>query len=188
MEKKDIKSMDLEELTQELLAMGEKKFRAGQIYGWMHVHLVRSIDEMTNISQKLREQLKENYAFTAVKLLERQISRIDGTQKFLFRLADGNVVESVWMQYKHGNSVCISSQVGCRMGCRFCASTLDGLTRNLLPSEMLDQIYAITLLTGERVSNVVVMGTGEPFDNFDNLKKFIRLLTDETDCISASGM
>ena len=179
MEKKDIKSMDLEELTQELLAMGEKKFRAGQIYGWMHVHLVRSIDEMTNISQKLREQLKENYAFTAVKLLERQISRIDGTQKFLFRLADGNVVESVWMQYKHGNSVCISSQVGCRMGCRFCASTLDGLTRNLLPSEMLDQIYAITLLTGERVSNVVVMGTGEPFDNFDNLKKFIRLLTDE---------
>ena len=179
MEKKDIKSMDLEELTQELLAMGEKKFRAGQIYGWMHVHLVRSIDEMTNISQKLREQLKENYAFTAVKLLERQISRIDGTQKFLFRLADGNVGESVWMQYKHGNSVCISSQVGCRMGCRFCASTLDGLTRNLLPSEMLDQIYAITLLTGERVSNVVVMGTGEPFDNFDNLKKFIRLLTDE---------
>lgn len=179
MEKKDIKSMDLEELTQELLAMGEKKFRAGQIYGWMHVHLVRSVDEMTNISQRLREQLKENYAFTAVKLLERQISRIDGTQKFLFRLADGNVVESVWMQYKHGNSVCISSQVGCRMGCRFCASTLDGLTRNLLPSEMLDQIYAITLLTGERVSNVVVMGTGEPFDNFDNLKKFIRLLTDE---------
>ena len=179
MEKKDIKSMDLEELTQELLAMGEKKFRAGQIYGWMHVHLVRSVDEMTNISQRLRDQLKENYAFTAVKLLERQISRIDGTQKFLFRLADGNVVESVWMQYKHGNSVCISSQVGCRMGCRFCASTLDGLTRNLLPSEMLDQIYAITLLTGERVSNVVVMGTGEPFDNFDNLKKFIRLLTDE---------
>lgn len=179
MEKKDIKSMDLEELTQELLAMGEKKFRAGQIYGWMHVHLVRSVDEMTNISQRLRDQLRENYAFTAVKLLERQISRIDGTQKFLFRLADGNVVESVWMQYKHGNSVCISSQVGCRMGCRFCASTLDGLTRNLLPSEMLDQIYAITLLTGERVSNVVVMGTGEPFDNFDNLKKFIRLLTDE---------
>ena len=100
MEKKDIKSMDLEELTQELLAMGEKKFRAGQIYGWMHVHLVRSIDEMTNISQKLREQLKENYAFTAVKLLERQISRIDGTQKFLFRLADGNVVESVWTDEK----------------------------------------------------------------------------------------
>ena len=179
MEKKDIKSMDLEELTQELLAMGEKKFRAGQIYGWMHVHLVRSIDEMTNISQKLREQLKENYAFTAVKLLERQISRIDGTQKFLFRLADGNVVESVWMQYKHGNSVCISSQVGCRMGCRFCASTLDGLTRNLLPSEMLDQIYAITLLTGERVSNVVVMGTGEPLDNYENLLRFITMLTDE---------
>jgi 23S rRNA (adenine2503-C2)-methyltransferase len=114
-----------------------------------------------------------------VELVRQQESKIDGTKKFLFSLADGNVVESVWMRYKHGNSVCISSQVGCRMGCRFCASTLDGLTRNLLPSEMLDQIYAITLLTGERVSNVVVMGTGEPFDNYDNLLVFLRLLTDE---------
>ena len=108
-----------------------------------------------------------------------QESQIDGTKKFLFGLADGNVVESVWMKYNHGNSVCISSQVGCRMGCKFCASTLDGLERNLLPSEMLDQIYAIQRMTGERVSNVVVMGTGEPMDNYDNLLKFLRILTDE---------
>ena len=177
--KKDIKSLNLEELKTELESMGEKAFRAKQMYEWMHVKLVRSFDEMTNLSAKFREQCKEKYEYTCVNPVRIQESKIDGTKKFLFELSDGNVVESVWMQYKHGNSVCISSQVGCRMGCRFCASTLDGLTRNLLPSEMLDQIYAITLLTGERVSNVVVMGTGEPFDNFDNLKKFIRLLTDE---------
>ena len=111
--------------------------------------------------------------------VEIQESRLDGTKKFLFALSDGNVVESVWMKYKHGNSVCISSQVGCKMGCRFCASTLDGWERNLLPSEMLDQIYAITRLTGERVSNVVVMGTGEPMDNFENLLTFIHILTEE---------
>ena len=123
--------------------------------------------------------LEEHFSYTSLTPVDMQESRIDGTKKFLFGLADGNVVESVWMKYKHGNSVCISSQVGCRMGCRFCASTLDGLERNLLPSEMLDQIYAITRLTGERVSNVVVMGTGEPFDNYENLLRFLRLLTDE---------
>ena len=177
--KKDIKSLDLEELKAELEGMGEKAFRAKQMYEWMHVKLARSFDEMTNLSAKFREQCKQNYEYTCVNPVKIQESRIDGTKKFLFELADGNVVESVWMQYKHGNSVCISSQVGCRMGCRFCASTLDGLERNLKPSEMLDQIYAITRLTGERVSNVVVMGTGEPLDNYDNLLKFIRLLTDE---------
>ncbi len=118
-------------------------------------------------------------AYTAVRTVRVQESKVDGTRKYLFALSDGNVVESVWMRYKHGNSVCISSQVGCRMGCRFCASTLDGLERNLLPSEMLDQVYAIARDTGERVSNVVVMGTGEPLDNYDNLLKFLRLLTDE---------
>ena len=168
--KKDIKSLNLEELKTELEAMGEKTFRAKQMYEWMHVKLARSFDEMTNLSAKFREQCKENYRYTCVKPVRIQESQIDGTKKFLFELADGNVVESVWMQYKHGNSVCISSQVGCRMGCRFCAST---------PSEMLDQIYAITGLTGERVSNVVVMGTGEPMDNYDNILKFIHLLTDE---------
>ncbi len=176
---KDIKSMTKKELEEELLAMGEKAFRAGQLYQWMHVKLARSFDEMTNLSKAFREKLKEEYTYTALQAVQVQESKLDGTKKFLFELEDGNVVESVWMQYKHGNSVCISSQVGCRMGCRFCASTLDGLERNLRPSEMLDQIYAIQLLTGERVSNVVVMGTGEPMDNYDNLLRFLQLLTDE---------
>lgn len=175
----DIKSLTLEELIKELALQGEKPFRAKQMYEWMHVKLVQSFDEMTNLSKSLRESCKEKYVYTTLNALQVQESKIDGTKKFLFELSDGNVVESVWMKYKHGNSVCISSQVGCRMGCRFCASTLDGLERNLLPSEMLEQIYAITRLTGERVSNVVVMGTGEPMDNFDNLIKFIKILTDE---------
>lgn len=178
-EKKDIKSLTLEQLTGELTRMGEKPFRATQLYQWMHVKLARSFAEMTNLSKTLRETLAEQYELTALAPVQVQESKIDGTKKFLFQLRDGNMVESVWMQYKHGNSVCISSQVGCRMGCRFCASTLDGLERNLLPSEMLDQIYAVRLLTGERVSNVVVMGTGEPLDNYENLLTFIRLLTDE---------
>lgn len=175
----DIKSLTLVELTEELKSRGEKAFRAKQMYEWMHVKLARSFEEMTNLSKAFREACEENYVYTALEAALIQESKIDGTRKFLFRLADGNMVESVWMKYKHGNSVCISSQVGCRMGCRFCASTLDGLERNLLPSEMLDQIYAITRITGERVSNVVVMGTGEPMDNYDNLLKFLRILTDE---------
>ena len=134
---------------------------------------------MTNIGGTLQHKLEEHFKFTNLNILRMQESKMDGTRKYLFELEDGEVVESVFMRYKHGNSVCISSQVGCRMGCRFCASTLDGLARNLTPSEMLDQIYAISLHTGERVSNVVVMGTGEPMDNFDNLIRFIQLLTDE---------
>lgn len=175
----DIKSMNLNELKAEFAGMGEKPFRAGQVYDWMHKKCVRGFDDMTNLPIALREKLKKDYEYTSLNLIREQESKIDGTKKFLFELADGNMVESVWMRYRHGNSVCISSQVGCRMGCRFCASTLDGLERNLLPSEMLDQIYSVTLLTGERVSNVVVMGTGEPMDNYDNLLKFIRLLSDE---------
>jgi len=177
--KKDIKSMTLSELQEDLEIRGEKPFRAKQIYEWMHVKLAESFGEMTNLSKVLRENCQLWYTYTSLKAVRIQESGIDGTRKFLFELSDGNVVESVWMKYKHGNSVCISSQVGCRMGCRFCASTLDGWERDLLPSEMLDQIYAITRLTGERVSNVVVMGTGEPLDNYDNLLRFIRLLTDE---------
>lgn len=178
-EKIDLKSLTLPELKKELESRGEKAFRAKQMYEWMHVKLARSFDEMSNLSKDLRENCKAWYSYTALEAIQVQESKIDGTKKFLFMLHDGNVVESVWMKYKHGNSVCISSQVGCRMGCRFCASTLDGLERNLMPSEMLDQIYAITRLTGERVSNVVVMGTGEPMDNYDNLLQFIRILTDE---------
>lgn len=178
-EKKDIKSLTLPELEEELKSAGEKAFRAKQMYEWMHRKLVRDFEEMTNLSKSFRELCREKYHLTTLIPVRVQESKLDGTKKFLFKLADGNVVESVWMQYHHGNSVCISSQVGCRMGCRFCASTLDGLERNLLPSEMLDQIYAIQLLTGERVSNVVVMGTGEPMDNYENLLVFLKLLTDE---------
>ena len=175
--KPDIKSLDLQELTQELALRGEKTFRAKQMYEWMHVKLARNFDEMTNLSKDFREQCAKHYQYTALEPVQIQESKLDGTKKFLFRLADGNMVESVWMRYRHGNSVCISSQVGCRMGCRFCASTIDGLERSLAPSEMLDQIYAITRLTGERVSNVVVMGIGEPMDNYDNIVKFIHIIS-----------
>lgn len=176
---KDIKSLTLDQLKEEMEIMGEKSFRAKQVYEWMHKKQAAGYEEMTNISAALADKCKERYIYTSLVPVQVQESKIDGTRKYLFELADGNMVESVWMRYKHGNSVCISSQVGCRMGCRFCASTLDGLERNLLPSEMLDQIYAIIRHTGERVSNVVVMGSGEPMDNFDNLLQFITLLTDE---------
>ena len=176
---KDIKSLNLEQLTEELLSIGEKKFRAKQIYSWIHEKLVDSFDEMTNLSKDLREKLKANYNLNSMDAVAVQTSKIDGTQKYLFRLHDGHVVESVLMKYHHGNSVCISSQVGCLMGCRFCASTIGGKVRDLAASEMLGQIYKIQKLSGERVHNVVVMGTGEPLDNYDNLVQFIKMLTDE---------
>ena len=175
----DIKSMTLPELEAYLKEMGEKPFRAKQLYQWMHVKLAASFDEMTNLSKGLRETLGRQCFYASLTPVDVRISAVDGTRKYLFELSDGNVIESVLMRYKHGNSVCISSQVGCRMGCRFCASTLDGLERNLKPSEMLEQIYRIQRDTGERVSNVVVMGSGEPMDNYDNLIRFIHLLTDE---------
>ncbi len=179
MNKTDIKSLSLEELQREMEQMGEKKFRAAQLYEWIHKKLARDFSEMTNLSLSLREKCRERFELATLRSVQVQESKADGTKKYLFELPDGNTVESVWMRYHHGNSVCISSQVGCRMGCRFCASTLGGLVRNLSAGEMLDQIYAVTLLTGERVSNVVVMGIGEPFDNMENLLKFIRMLTDE---------
>jgi 23S rRNA (adenine2503-C2)-methyltransferase len=175
----DLKSLSYEELQNEIATLSEPKFRAGQIFDWAHNKQVDSIEKMSNLSKALREKLKENYEFTSLKCARMQESATDGTKKFLFELADGNYVESVFMKYHHGNSVCISSQVGCRMGCKFCASTLDGLERNLLPGEMLDQIYRIAAITGEKISNIVVMGTGEPLDNYENLLKFIHLLNDE---------
>ena len=178
-EKTDIKSMNLEELKSYMESIGEKPFRAKQLYQWMHEKQAASFDEMTNLSKSLQEKLKNECCFVSLKQEAVQISKIDGTRKYLFRLSDGNMIESVLMKYKHGNSVCISSQAGCRMGCRFCASTIGGLTRNLLPSEMLDQIYRIQDSLGERVSNVVVMGTGESMDNYDNLLRFIHILTEE---------
>lgn len=175
----DIRSYTLEELEEKLEELGEAKFRARQIFQWLHEKHVNSYDEMTNISHQLQEKLRENIEFFPLHKVQVQESAIDGTRKYLFELKDNNVVESVWMKYKHGNSVCISSQVGCRMGCRFCASTLDGFVRNLSAAEMLSQVYRIEEDTNERVSNIVVMGTGEPLDNYESLLKFIRILSDE---------
>ena len=174
----DLRSMTMEELTEAVVGAGEKKFRAKQIYGWLHKKLVRTPEEMKNVPREFLGRLTEDHPLHGVTEIERYVSGLDGTMKFLFSLHDGNLIESVLMKYKHGNSVCISSQAGCRMGCRFCASTLMGLARNLTPAEMLDQIYVIQSATGERVSNVVVMGTGEPFDNYESLSRMIDILTD----------
>lgn len=176
--KQDIKSLNLKELEEFILSLGEKSFRAKQIYQWMHVRHVSSFDEMTNISNGLKDKLKAGCSLAGLRQVQVQRSKLDETSKYLFQLSDENLVESVRMKYRHGNSVCISSQVGCRMGCRFCASTLGGLVRNLTPSEMLEQVYRIQEDIGERVSNVVVMGTGEPLDNYENLLKFLELISD----------
>ncbi|MCI5602255.1 MAG: 23S rRNA (adenine(2503)-C(2))-methyltransferase RlmN [Clostridiales bacterium] len=179
MEKQDIMLYSLDELKDYLNSIGEKPFRAKQIYEWLHQKLVESFDDMTNISKNLKEKLNNDFYIQSLEMVQVLTSKIDGTQKFLFRLNDGNVIESVLMRYKHGNSVCISTQVGCRMGCRFCASTLDGLVRNLKPSEMLEEIYYIQRYSKERVSNIVLMGSGEPMDNFDNVLAFVKAISDE---------
>ena len=175
-ERIDIKSKTIEELKELLSGWGEKPFRAAQIFGWIHEKRVSSYDDMTNVSKALREKLAQECEWTSIREIDR-LESADGTKKFLFELSDGQAIESVLMKYHHGNSVCISSQAGCRMGCRFCASTLGGLIRNLKASEMLEQIYEIERITGETVSNVVVMGTGEPMDNYDNFVRFVRILS-----------
>ena len=177
--KTDIKSLTIEELKTKLLEMGEKPFRGKQIYGWLHEKQALSFEEMSNLSLELRRRLAEQFTLTHLEMVRVQESAVDGTRKYLLRLYDGNLIESVWMRYHHGNSICISSQAGCRMGCSFCASTLDGLARNLTPAEMLEQVYAVTRHTGQRISHVVVMGTGEPLDNYDSLLRFLCLLTGE---------
>ena len=170
-EKIDIKSLNFEEMKAFVQSIGVQAFRSKQLYQWIHQRLVTSFDEMTNLSKDLRKKLEETCTIHSAKIVQRQTSS-DGTNKFLMELSDGNFVESVLMKYKHGNSVCISTQVGCRMGCRFCASTVGGLIRSLKTSEMLDQIYEIQRTTGERVSNVILMGIGEPLDNYDNVVRF----------------
>ncbi|MCD7826467.1 MAG: 23S rRNA (adenine(2503)-C(2))-methyltransferase RlmN, partial [Clostridiaceae bacterium] len=170
--------MDYPELLAYVQKAGQKSFRGKQIYQWIHQQLAADFDEMTNLPKGLREDLQKQCSLRGAKAVQRQTAS-DGTSKFLMELADGNHVESVLMKYKHGNSVCISTQVGCRMGCRFCASTVGGLVRNLCPAEMLDQIYEIQRITGERISNVILMGIGEPLDNFDHVVKMIRMLSDE---------
>ncbi len=175
----DIKSMNYDSLCQYIVDIGEKKFRAEQLYKWLHEKLVTDFDMMTNMPKGLIEKLKEQCYIANMSIVRVLESQIDGTRKYLFELSDHNVIESVFMRYKHGNSVCISTQVGCRMGCKFCASTLDGMERNLTASEMLEQIYAITRHTNERISNVVLMGSGEPMDNFDNVTRFIELISSD---------
>lgn len=175
----DIRSMTEEELEKELAAMGEKKFRAAQIFEWLHRHRAESFEQMSSLPAALRGRLAESFSLVTLRPVRILTSQTDGTKKFLFELPDGNVIESVWMRYRHGNSVCISSQVGCRMGCRFCASTIGGLIRGLSAGEMLEQVYAVGRAMGKPVSHVVVMGTGEPLDNYDQLLRFIRILSHE---------
>ncbi len=170
--------MTLPELKDYLTAGGEKAFRAGQIFDWIHRKQVSRFDQMTNLSAALRETLSQETTMRPLRQVDVRESQIDGTKKFLFMLEDGHVIESVFMRYHHGNSVCISSQVGCRMGCRFCASTIGGRIRDLSASEMLGQIYEIMNITQERIASIVVMGTGEPLDNYDQLLRFISLISD----------
>jgi len=173
----DIKSMYLNELENWVKEKGQPAFRAKQLYQWMHEKYVGSVEEMTNLPKSFREVIEED--FVSISEETRQVSKKDGTIKFLFKLHDGQMIESVFMKYNYGNSICISSQAGCRMGCKFCASTIGGLVRNLSASEMLEQVYMAMRLTGERISNIVVMGTGEPLDNYDNLIRFVRIISDE---------
>ena len=183
MEKTDIKSLDYEELQQFMASLGEKPFRAKQLYEWMHEKLAADLDEMTNLSKGLRKKLKETTDYTSLEVVERLVSGIDGTEKYLFRLSDGNVIESVLMRYHHGNSVCISSQVGCRMGCAFCASTLNGCVRNLEAGEILSFVACaeqdVPCEEGRKrsVTNLVLMGSGEPLDNYENVVRFLRLVS-----------
>ena len=178
MEHIDIRSMYMDELETWMKAEGQPAFRAKQVFQWLHEKYVASAEEMTNLPKALRTKLEETGIVTIKEEL-RQESASDGTVKFLYRLQDDQMIETVFMRHDYGNSVCISSQAGCRMGCRFCASTIGGLVRNLTASEMLEQIYASSRAMGERISHVVVMGTGEPLDNYENLIRFLRLLTDE---------
>lgn len=174
-EKCNLLDLSPEELQKLLADMGKEKFRAKQIFQWLHKG-VKDMEQMTNLSKDLREQLKETTFISALDIRHKLVSRIDGTIKYLFGLQDGNVIESVLMEYKHGFTACISSQVGCRMGCSFCASTGAGFMRNLTAGEILDQIITIENDTGKRVGNIVIMGIGEPLDNYDNIVKFLRLV------------
>lgn len=174
--KADLLSMNIPELEEFLSTLGEPKYRAKQIFSWMHRGV--GIDGMTDISKKLREKLNETAIVDIPRVEQKLVSRLDGTVKYLFGLYDGNVIESVFMRYKHGNTICISSEVGCPMGCKFCASTIGGLVRKLRPAELIGQVIAAERDMGERISNIVMMGIGEPLDNFDNTLKFLSIVSD----------
>jgi len=174
----NLKDLTFEELKDFVVSIGEKPFRAKQIFSWLHKP-VKSFDEMTDLSLSLRKKLAEVSYVSTLKIVKKLESKIDGTKKYLFELGDGNRVESVVMYYKHGITICISCQVGCRMGCKFCASTIGGLVRSLTPGEILDQVLFAQEDIGERISNIVMMGIGEPLDNFDNVVKFLKNVNDE---------
>lgn len=171
----DLRSLQLKETEDLLVSLGQPKFRAKQVFHWIHHGAVR-FDEMTNVPKALRESLAKIACIGRLAALDVQKSASDGTRKYLFALADGLTIESVFMKYKYGNSICVSSQAGCRMGCRFCASTRNGLERNLTPGEILSQILEVEADTGEKIGHIVVMGTGEPFDNYDNVSAFLKLV------------
>ena len=172
---KNIKDYNLDELQEELINMGEKKFRAEQIFKWIYKEKVKSFDEMTNLSIELREKLKENYTMCNYNILKKQESK-DSTKKYLFDVLDGNAIETVLMQYHHGKTVCVSSQIGCKMGCKFCASTGIQFVRNLTAGEIVEQILAVEQDINDKISNIVFMGIGEPLDNYDNVIKAIKIM------------
>ncbi|MBU3153851.1 23S rRNA (adenine(2503)-C(2))-methyltransferase RlmN [Clostridium estertheticum] len=174
----NILDMDLEELKQWMKSNGESKFRAKQVFDWIYKD-IWEFENMNNIPQSVREKLQTNFYIGIPRLIEEYTSKHNDTRKYLFELGDGNLIECVVMKYKHGNSICISTQVGCRMGCKFCASTIGGMIRNITPGEMLAQILKSQQLISERISNVVLMGSGEPFDNFDNVMKFLEIVNSE---------
>lgn len=172
---KNIKDYDLSDLKEEMISIGEKAFRAEQIFKWLYVDKVKDFDEMTNLSLELREKLKENYTICNFKILKKLESK-DGTKKYLFDVLDENAIESVLMEYHHGKTICVSSQIGCKMGCKFCASTGIPFIRNLTPGEIVEQILAVEQNIQDKISNIVFMGIGEPLDNYDNVIKAIRIL------------
>ncbi|MBR3815476.1 MAG: 23S rRNA (adenine(2503)-C(2))-methyltransferase RlmN [Clostridia bacterium] len=175
----DIKSLKLDELKNEIISLGEKSFKATQIYSWLHKKGAVSFDEMTDISKNLREKLKNNYDIYTCSIEKKLVSVYDGTVKYLFKLYDGELIESVVMKYKYGYTICVSSQVGCKMGCRFCASGIAGFVRNLAPSEILSQIYVAQRDLNIRISHIVMMGVGEPLDNYENVIRFLSMISDE---------
>ena len=175
---KNIKDFDLKDLEEEFEKIGEKKYRAGQVFHWLYVEKVKSFDEMTNLSLSLREKLKENYTMCNYKIIRKQESS-DGTKKYLFDVLDGNAIETVLMEYHHGKTICVSSQIGCKMGCKFCASTGIKFVRSLTAGEIVEQILAVEQDIGDKISNIVYMGIGEPLDNYDNVIKSIRIVNNQ---------